>query len=134
VDANPRSRARAARLQDGPSISTGQRPRVVRVEAVVAERAVAGRHAGRQEVGELGERGLAEDDCARAPQLSRDEGVVWRERSFEGDRTRGRRHVDRVDVVLEEDGHAVERAAAEAEASEQIEPPGLEPGEWADVK
>ena len=76
LTADARARARAAGLQHRPAVverrrrARGSTPRVVRVEAEAAERAVAGRHADRDEVREFGQRRLAEDDRARLAQLA----------------------------------------------------------------
>jgi hypothetical protein len=96
-------------------------------------RAVARRHGERDEVGELGERRLAHDDRARLTQLARDERVVGRNRSRECDRTRGGRHVERVDVVLEQDGDAFQRPPRPPRVAVQIVLPCLDDGAGIDV-
>ncbi|BAS87973.1 Os04g0182850, partial [Oryza sativa Japonica Group] len=72
-------------------------------------------HTNTAEVGPLGEVGLAEHDGAGAPQPGHHAGVAPGDRAEQRQRP-GRRvePVARRDDVLEEDGHAVERAATVA--------------------
>ena len=84
----------------------------MRIAHLAAERAVAGRHADREDVGELGEVRLAEDHRAGVAQELGDGGVALGVRV--GERQRPCRRVLRVagrDVVLDEDGDAFERPA-----------------------
>ena len=115
-NSDARARARSAGREHGTSVveRTAERvrrvprigSRIVRVVAVAAERAVAGRHPVGQEVRELRHRRLAEDDRAGAEQLPRDERIGPRNGSGKGDRTGRRRHLLRIDVVLEDDRNA----------------------------
>ena len=75
----------------------------MRIVRLPAERAV--RAAGR----ELRHVYFREDDRARVAQLLDDERVLRRNRPLEQDRSAGRLHVERVVVVLEDDGDAVQR-------------------------
>ena len=61
--------------------------------------------------GELSHRGLPENHGTGVAERFRDESVVGRHRVPEDGRSVGRRHVDGVDVVLEQDGDAVQRPA-----------------------
>ena len=72
-------------------------------------RAVAARVCEREEVRELGQRPLAEDDCAGALQFHHDERVFGGNGFAEGYGARCRRHAGRGNVVLQDDRHAVQR-------------------------
>src|SRR5205085_11819397 len=86
-----------------------QRVRVVRLSAAPAP---AARRVRRTEVRPLAQIRLAYDDCTRFAQTADDEGVARGLSSYERERARGRLHaVGRGDVVLDEDGHAVQGAA-----------------------
>src|SRR6266852_7123032 len=77
-------------------------------------RAEPGGHPQGDEVGELGERALAEDDGAGPAELAGDEGVLARTRSAERDGSGGGGHVARGDVVLEDDRNSEQRGPAVA--------------------
>src|SRR5207244_6183743 len=74
-------------------------------------RAEAGGHSEGDEVGELGERALAEDDRPGRAQLANQRRVVLRLRSAQRDRAGGRRHVESGGVVLAGDWVAEQRPA-----------------------
>ena len=79
---------------------------------LTAERAVARRHVDRQDVGEFGQIGLAEDDRARLPQQCHDGCVAPGLRLGQGQRAGSRvLHVGGGDVVLDQDRDALERPA-----------------------
>ncbi len=66
----------------------------------------------RAEVGPLGKVGLAQDHGAGLPQPRGQEGIPRRDRALQGQRAGGGRHaVVGADVVLEQDGDAVEGTA-----------------------
>ena len=54
---------------------------------------------------------FAEDDRAGVAELLHDERIIGRERAFEQHRAAGRRQIEGVEVVLEDDRNAVERRA-----------------------
>ncbi len=100
--------------------ATGVAVQHVRVVRLAAHRRPSRGRPRRAEVGPLGHVGLAEDHRARRPQPLDQVGVrvgrAARQRQGPG----GRRHVAGVDVVLEEDRDAVERAAGPAEPVPEI--------------
>ena len=83
--------------------------RIPRVHAVAIEPVVVPRHSARDPVRELGELRLGENDRARGLEILRQRRFIWRHEIGEGERAAGRRHVRRMDVVLERDGNAVQR-------------------------
>ena len=76
---------------------------------------------GGDAVGELVHVGLADEHGAGLAELSDLVPIVVGHMSGEGDRAARRRHVERVVVVLEDDGNAVERASRSPLASFTIE-------------
>ena len=84
----------------------------VGVPDLAAQRAVAGRHVDREDVGEFGQIGLAEDDRAGGAQPRRDRGVAFGAGLGQGQRAGGGvLLVAGRDVVLQEDRDAGERLA-----------------------
>src|SRR5204862_5512380 len=84
----------------------------VRVAGLAAATAPAARRVGRAEVGPLAQVRLADDTSAGLSQTLRDEGVLRGPRADERERAgRGLHAVGRADVVLDEDGDAVQRPA-----------------------
>ena len=111
------ARARAAGRERGPSVAGRLpriAPRIVGIEAEPGDRVVVGGHRARRArhpVGELRHAGLRDDDRARLAQVLRHRRLVRRHEAVEDERAAGRRHVGRVDVVLQRDRDAVQRAA-----------------------
>ena len=104
--------ARATRVHHGAPIEERLAritPRVPRIHAVAGEPRVVAGHAAGGPVGELGELCLGDDDRPGRLEVARDRGVVVRHQVGEGERPTGRRHLHRLDVVLERDRDAVQR-------------------------
>ena len=110
------ARARPGGRQGRPAVS-GRRARVaariVGIETDAADRVVAagrGRWRPGGVAGQLRHRRLGDDDRAGVDQVLRERRLVGRDEAVEGERAAGRRHVRRVDVVLQRDWNAVQRA------------------------
>ena len=76
-------------------------------------------------VGQLGELGLGDDDGAGVEEVLRQGRVVGRHQADEGQRPAGGRHERGVDVVLQRDRDAVQRAADLAGRALAVEGVGL---------
>ena len=87
---------------------------VVRVAAVAEDGVVAGRHRRRHPVRQFGQRRLGDDDGAGLAQLPHERGFIGRPQVPERERAAGRRHVERLDVVLDGDRNAVQRPSSAA--------------------
>ena len=91
--------------------AAGAEVEVVRVQDLAAERAVAVGHAVGHEVRELGQVRLADDHGAGRAQLGDDGRVTVRDRVLQRHGAGRRRQARDVEVVLHEDGDAVQRSA-----------------------
>ena len=107
----PYAGARSAGCQHGAAVAHWIAARIVRIEAVSAERAVIGRHRDGNVIRQLGHDRFRDDDRTRLSQVLRERRFVWRDEPIERQRAAGRRHVDGVDVVLQRNGDAVKRPA-----------------------
>ena len=84
--------------------------RIVRIEAVAHERVVVAGHPRRHPIGQLCHVRLRDDDGPSFAKEPGDGRFVRRNESLERERSACRRHVDRVDIVLEGDRDAMQRA------------------------
>ena len=108
--------------------SRGSRRGVVRVAAEPAKRAVVAGHrrwAAGNPVGQLRHDRLGDDHRSRLAQQPRHGGLVRRHIAFKRQRPTRRGHIGGVDVVLERDRHAVERAPYSAGLALAVERLGL---------
>jgi hypothetical protein len=92
-------------------------------DGVVVPRHRIGR--ARDPVGELGQSRLGDDDGACIAKVLRQRRFVRRHEAGERERAAGRRHVGRVNVVLQCDGDAVQRTADSPGRAIAIESIGL---------
>ena len=110
-----------------PGARRGDRQRrMMRVDDLSAQRAVAARHTGRHVVCQLGHVGLADDERAGRAQAADQGRVGRRERIGQGQRAGAGRHRSAagIDVVLQEHRHAVQGADGGAGTPLGIEAPG----------
>ena len=114
VDGGADARARSPCAEHRPPVEgvvARVAARVVRIHAVAGQAVVVARHAAGNPVGQLGELRLGDDDCAGVFQVLRQRRLVRRDETRKRQRTPGRRHIRRVNVVLEGDRDSVQRAA-----------------------
>ncbi len=84
-----------------------------------------GRGRARDPIGELGHCGFRDDDGAGRAQVFRQRGFIGRDETGKGQGAAGGRHVGGLDIVLEGDGDAVQRAAQMAARAFTVEFGGL---------